>query len=57
MRWPHGPNCPHCGNVDASKIAKVEGKNQNATPTTNVGDACDVVVSKPQPKNQPGKKI
>jgi transposase-like protein len=28
IRWPHGPNCPHCGNIDASKIAKVEGKKQ-----------------------------
>ena len=25
-RWPHGPFCPHCGNIDQSKIAKVEGK-------------------------------
>ncbi|KJS09282.1 MAG: transposase [Hoeflea sp. BRH_c9] len=28
IRWPHGPNCPHCGNIDPDKIAKVEGKKQ-----------------------------
>jgi transposase-like protein len=32
VRWPHGPNCPHCGNADASKIAKVEGKKQSHRP-------------------------
>ena len=26
VRWPNGPFCPHCGNVEQSKIAKVEGK-------------------------------
>ena len=29
QRWPHGPNCPHCGNADATTIAKVEGKKQS----------------------------
>ncbi|MCB1508811.1 MAG: IS1595 family transposase [Hyphomicrobiaceae bacterium] len=29
IRWPHGPNCPHCGNVDQDTIAKVEGKKQS----------------------------
>jgi transposase-like protein len=24
--WPHGPVCPHCGNADATKIAKLETK-------------------------------
>ncbi|WP_340159857.1 IS1595 family transposase [uncultured Hoeflea sp.] len=28
IRWPHGPNCQHCGNIDPDKIAKVEGKKQ-----------------------------
>ena len=28
IRWPHGPNCPHCGNIDPASIAKVEGKKQ-----------------------------
>ncbi|MBS3650807.1 IS1595 family transposase [Pseudaminobacter sp. 19-2017] len=32
VRWPHGPNCPHCGNADASKIAKVEGKKRSHRP-------------------------
>lgn len=29
IRWPHGPNCPHCGNADQYKIAKVEGRKQS----------------------------
>lgn len=24
--WPNGPTCAHCGNVDAEKITKLEGK-------------------------------
>ena len=24
--WPDGPVCPHCGNVDAKRIKKMEGK-------------------------------
>jgi transposase-like protein len=24
--WPHGPNCPHCGNADQDKIRKLEGE-------------------------------
>ncbi|MGJ8570629.1 MAG: IS1595 family transposase [Hoeflea sp.] len=28
IRWPHGPNCPHCGNINPDTIAKVEGKKQ-----------------------------
>lgn len=24
--WPHGPTCPHCGNADAKRIRKMEGK-------------------------------
>jgi len=26
QRWPDGPYCPHCGNVDQARIAKMEGK-------------------------------
>ena len=26
QRWPDGPICPHCGNADAARIAKMEGK-------------------------------
>jgi len=25
-RWPEGPVCPHCGNLDKAKIAKSQGK-------------------------------
>jgi transposase-like protein len=32
VRWPHGPYCPHCGNADQSRIAKVEGKKQSHRP-------------------------
>src|SRR5438477_8546967 len=24
-RWPYGPFCPHCGNLDPKKITKLEG--------------------------------
>ena len=23
LLWPHGPNCPHCGNVDTDKIGRL----------------------------------
>jgi transposase-like protein len=26
VRWPEGPFCPHCGNLDREKIAKAKGK-------------------------------
>lgn len=26
MRWPCGPNCPHCGNADQTKIRALQGK-------------------------------
>jgi transposase-like protein len=29
-RWPHGPNCPHCGNADPAKIRAMEGKKHRA---------------------------
>src|SRR5437762_10080534 len=32
VRWPSGPICPHCGNSDQDKIAKVEGKKQSHRP-------------------------
>jgi transposase-like protein len=25
VRWPNGPFCPHCGNLDQEKIAKGQG--------------------------------
>ena len=32
LRWPDGPFCPHCGNSDQDKIAKVEGKKHSHRP-------------------------
>ena len=32
LRWPDGPYCPHCGNSDQDKIAKVEGKKLSHRP-------------------------
>jgi len=32
VRWPDGPICPHCGNSDPEKIAKVEGKKRSHRP-------------------------
>jgi transposase-like protein len=26
QRWPHGPNCPHCGNANQEKIKALQGK-------------------------------
>ena len=26
IRWPNGPFCPHCGNLDRDKVAKGKGK-------------------------------
>jgi transposase-like protein len=30
--WPNGPICRHCGNADASKIAKIEGVKRSHRP-------------------------
>ena len=32
VRWPNGPVCPHCGNVDQERIAKVEGTKRSHRP-------------------------
>ncbi len=24
--WPHGPTCPHCGNADANRLRRMQGK-------------------------------
>lgn len=32
VRWPDGPVCPHCGNSDQEKIAKVEGTKHTHRP-------------------------
>jgi transposase-like protein len=26
IQWPHGPSCPHCGNIDPTRIVKLQGK-------------------------------
>ena len=26
IRWPHGPVCPHCGNIELAKITELAGK-------------------------------
>lgn len=26
IHWPHGPICPHCGNIDPARITKLAGK-------------------------------
>ena len=32
IRWPDGPICPHCGNSDQERIARVEGEKQSHRP-------------------------
>jgi transposase-like protein len=32
VRWPNGPVCPHCGNSDQERIAKVEGVKRSHRP-------------------------
>ena len=31
-RWPDGPICPHCGNSDQEKIAKMRGREESHRP-------------------------
>lgn len=26
IHWPHGPICPHCGNINPDRITKLQGK-------------------------------
>jgi transposase-like protein len=40
IRWPDGPICPHCGNSDADKIARVEGKKRSHRPGLNYCNEC-----------------
>ncbi len=40
IRWPLGVTCPHCGNVDHSTIAKVEGRKQSHRPGLYYCNAC-----------------
>jgi transposase-like protein len=38
--WPSGPFCPHCGNADQDKIAKVEGKKHSHHPGLHYCNEC-----------------
>lgn len=40
VRWPDGPICPHCGNADADRIARVEGKKRSHRPGLNYCNEC-----------------
>jgi transposase-like protein len=40
VRWPDGPICPHCGNSDSDRIAKIEGKKQSHRPGLNYCNEC-----------------
>jgi transposase-like protein len=40
VRWPEGPICPHCGNSDPEKIAKVEGVKQSHRPGLHYCNEC-----------------
>jgi transposase-like protein len=40
VRWPNGPYCPHCGNADPEKIAKIEGKKQSHRPGLHYCNDC-----------------
>ena len=40
VRWPDGPICPHCGNADPDRIARVEGKKKSHRPGLNYCNEC-----------------
>jgi transposase-like protein len=40
VRWPDGPICPHCGNSDAGRIAKVEGVKKSHRPGLHYCNEC-----------------
>ena len=40
VRWPDGPVCPHCGNVDADTMPLVEGKKRTHRPGLRYCNAC-----------------
>jgi transposase-like protein len=40
VRWPDGPICPHCGNADGNRIARVEGKKRSHRPGLNYCNEC-----------------
>jgi transposase-like protein len=40
VRWPAGPVCPHCGNSDQERIAKVEGVKKSHRPGLHYCNEC-----------------
>jgi transposase-like protein len=40
VRWPEGPICPHCGNSDPEKIAKLAGEKQSHRPGLHYCNEC-----------------
>jgi transposase-like protein len=40
LRWPDGPICPHCGNSDRDRIAKVEGVKKSHRPGLHYCNEC-----------------
>jgi transposase-like protein len=40
VRWPNGPFCPHCGNSDPNRIAKIEGIKQSHRPGLRYCNEC-----------------
>ena len=40
VRWPDGPICPHCGNSDPDKIAKLAGVKQSHRPGLHYCNEC-----------------
>lgn len=40
VRWPNGPYCPHCGNANAEKIAKIEGRKRSHRPGLHYCNEC-----------------
>jgi transposase-like protein len=41
VRWPDGPYCPHCGNYNQDRIAKVEGKKRSHRPGLYYCSSCE----------------
>src|SRR4051794_7822365 len=40
VRWPEGPICPHCGNSNSDRIAKIEGKKKSHRPGLHYCNEC-----------------
>ena len=40
LRWPDGPICPHCGNSDQEKVAKIAGEKHSHRPGLHYCNEC-----------------